>query len=196
MLAVPDISKSSRTDQIMLLPRSNIRVRMNLRHYPVNLRSPIYKKDEIKLTWTKLSVGARKDVNAWTIQECEHHRCGILYRPLHFTDKDTKLQANELSSVTELVREEWHGVNNLVLEKEHCSAPHHYCSCGGQRVCPERMWLRKAPWDKTNGMLRSHLEWGGVGSTAGLFLKRQLLGLALEMKGDRVVPRSRKMCGF
>lgn len=52
MLAVPDISKSSRTDQIMLLPRSNIRVRMNLRHYLVNLRNPIYKKDEIKLTWT------------------------------------------------------------------------------------------------------------------------------------------------
>lgn len=71
-----DVVRAPETTKSLFYPEAKtISVGMNLGQYPpphfkalLHLRSPIYKEDEIKLLWIKLSEGARRAGNSWTTQ--------------------------------------------------------------------------------------------------------------------------------
>lgn len=76
------------------------------------------------------------------VEQFEHRGCGVLSRPLHFTDKDTRLQGDGLPSVTELAEAGLEHRLRCLVPKKNTALCHIITAAAVDKpTCTERTWL-------------------------------------------------------
>ena len=101
------------------------------------------------------------------MKQSECHGCGVLSRPLHFTDKDTKLQRSRACLQSQSwQRQGWNGLRYLAPQKERALRP--IMTAAVWTTCARR---RNVAEKSTAGQVHTEYggEWGGAGAGAGLF---------------------------